>query len=74
MTASFRASLARSNPATSDHFTFGFSVTIAPPSCCFILSCSALSSFDVLPPAFVVAAPFEPGRAFIASGFPDSVA
>ena len=30
MTASFKASLADSNPATSDHCTFGFSTTIAP--------------------------------------------
>ena len=30
ITASFRASLAADNPATSSHFTFGFSITIAP--------------------------------------------
>ena len=30
ITASFKASFAASNPATSLHFTFGFSTTIAP--------------------------------------------
>lgn len=30
MTASFKASLAPSSPATSFHFTFGFSITMAP--------------------------------------------
>jgi hypothetical protein len=30
MTASFRASFAASNPATSSHFMFGLSVRIAP--------------------------------------------
>ena len=30
MTASFSDSLASSSPATSSHFTFGFSITIAP--------------------------------------------
>lgn len=30
MTASFSASLAESNPATSDHCTLGFSITMAP--------------------------------------------
>merc|ERR550534_1471613 len=33
MTSSFRASLAPSRPATSDHFTSGFSITIALDNC-----------------------------------------
>ena len=32
ITASFSAALACSKPATSSHFTSGFSVTMAPPS------------------------------------------
>jgi len=41
MTASYREVLACSSPATSDHFTFGFSLTIAELS----ESCSFSSSF-----------------------------
>lgn len=53
MTASLRASLARSRPATSLHFTFGFSMIMAPSNllCNFFfsgslsVSLSPLSSF-----------------------------
>lgn len=46
MTASFRASLAASSPATSDHLTCGFSTTMAPSNlpCNFFFSGSSSSS------------------------------
>jgi len=41
--------LALSRPATSSHFTFGFSVTIAEPKACLSLSFSSFfSSFPLL--------------------------
>lgn len=45
MTASFKASFAPSKPATSDHFTQGFSITMAPSSlaCNFFFSGSSES-------------------------------
>lgn len=50
ITASFNASLAASKPATSDHFTFGFSITIAPSSfaCNFFFSGSSPSESESL--------------------------
>jgi len=46
MTASLRASFAPSKPAISDHFTQGFSTTIAPSNlfCSFFASGSSPSS------------------------------
>lgn len=44
MTASLRESLALSSPATSSHFTFGFSSKIALPRELFILSSSSCSN------------------------------
>ncbi len=46
MTASFSASLAPLRPATSDHLTFGFSMTMAPSSwfISFFFSLSSLPS------------------------------
>ncbi len=46
MTASLSASFACASPATSSHFTFGFSVTIADESCplSFAFSSSSFSS------------------------------
>ena len=51
MTASLRASLARSKPATSDHLILGVSITIAPPSlaCIFFFSGSSLLSESLSP-------------------------
>ena len=48
MTASFNASFACSSPATSDHFTFGVSTTIAPDSWSLNLLFSL--SWSVSPP------------------------
>mmetsp|Transcript_10788 Transcript_10788/g.45282 ORF Transcript_10788/g.45282 Transcript_10788/m.45282 type:complete len:253 (+) Transcript_10788:543-1301(+) len=52
MTASFKASFAASRPATSDHETFGFSVTMAPPSapCIFLVSSSSAPVALLFPP------------------------
>ena len=50
MTASFSASLAPSSPATSSHFTLGFSVTMAPASDPFSLDASPSSPPPLPPP------------------------
>mmetsp|Transcript_6330 Transcript_6330/g.9648 ORF Transcript_6330/g.9648 Transcript_6330/m.9648 type:complete len:259 (-) Transcript_6330:165-941(-) len=58
ITVSFRVSFAISNPATSDHFTLGFSVTIAPAKA--PLNFRFSSSSDVLSSLLFVAAPPGP--------------
>ena len=52
ITASFSASFAASKPATSDQDTFGFSVTMAPPSAPCIFLVSSSSAPFPLPPLF----------------------
>mmetsp|Transcript_16391 Transcript_16391/g.40867 ORF Transcript_16391/g.40867 Transcript_16391/m.40867 type:complete len:209 (+) Transcript_16391:1154-1780(+) len=63
MTASFRASLAPSSPATSSHLTFGFSDRMAPVSPALSLSFSLSSSFPPPAPGF---------RTFCAAAWPCS--
>lgn len=47
MTASCKASLALSNPATSDHLTFGFSVTTHPIRLSFNLASGSSLSLSL---------------------------
>mmetsp|Transcript_63686 Transcript_63686/g.127952 ORF Transcript_63686/g.127952 Transcript_63686/m.127952 type:complete len:232 (+) Transcript_63686:139-834(+) len=59
ITASFSASLAPSNPATSSHLTLGFSVTMAPSSWVLSLAVS-LSTVSSLSPFLGVAVAASP--------------
>lgn len=67
MTASFSASLAPSKPATSSHFTFGFSVTMAPASAPFSLLASASALSSPCPLDAVAAPPPAPPCASLSS-------
>ena len=60
ITASFKASLAASKPATSSHFTFGFSDTIAEDKAPRSLDVSSSSPFASLPLLAVAPAPPAP--------------
>jgi hypothetical protein len=68
ITASLRASLAPSSPATSSHFTLGFSVMIAPPNWPFKRSLSL--SFSLPPSPLPPPGPFL--RCAVAAPFADA--